>query len=171
MPLPTNPSGYGPMTAGTPISGPTFTQPMQPQPQQQFVFQQPPQMIQPVQNYPNAPVMSIAPVSGRENAIQFPVGVGTELWLVDKMACKIYVKTNSANPREMQEIDFTYVVNQQVQNETVTRAEFDEMKGMMAQMMSMLQSNQHGDQPRKQKSDWKRGNRNDQSDGSSANNG
>lgn len=164
-----NPNGYGPMVANTPITGPTW-QPVQQQYMQQPQFIQPP----PVQNYQNAPVMSIAPVSGRDNAMQFPVGVGTELWLVDKAARKIYIKNNSANPREMQEIDFTYVVNRQNQNDSVSRAEFEDMKNMMAQMMSMMQSSQQPQQEqsqRRQKSDWKRGNRNDQSDGSSANNG
>lgn len=168
MPLPTNPNGYGPMTAGTPITGPTFTQPMQPQ---QFVFQQP-QMIQPAQNYPNAPVMSIAPVSGKENAVQFPVGVGTELWLVDKAAKKIYIKNNSANPREMQELDFEYVAPPQNQNEPVSRSEFEELKGMMGQMMSMMQSGHETNQQRRREPEKNRRRyHDDQSDGSSANNG
>lgn len=164
------------MPANAAITGPTW------QPQQYSQpYQQPIQFNQPQpQNYQNTPVMSIAPVSGESNAAQFPVAVGTELWLVDKAAHKIYIKTNSANPSEMQEIDYTFVVKQQNQNEPVSRSEFEDMKAMMGQMMAMLQQSQQSvtveqntqpQQPRRN-SEWKkRGNRNDQPDGNPANNG
>ena len=139
------------------------------QPSQYPMYQQP-NNFQPQQNYQNTPVMSIAPVSGESNAAQFPVAVGTELWLVDKSAHKIYVKTNSANPSEMQEIDYTFVEKQRNQNEPVSRSEFEDMKAMMGQMMAMLQANQgqhqEPNQPRRNQ-DWKKkgGGRNDQPDG------
>lgn len=143
---------------------------------QQFMQQMPmnQQFVQqPIQNYQsNAPVMSIAPVSGKENAVQFPVGVGTELWLVDKAAKKIYIKNNSANPREMQELDFEYVAPPQNQNEPVSRSEFEELKGMMGQMMSMMQSGHEANQQRRREPEKNRRRyHDDQSDGSSANNG
>lgn len=159
------------MPGGAPISGPTWQPQQFNQPyNQQMQFNQP----QP-QTYQNTPVMSIAPVSGESNAAQFPVAVGTELWLVDKAAHKIYIKTNSANPSEMQEIDYTFVVKQQNQNEPVSRSEFEDMKAMMGQMMAMLQQNQppqaqDPQNPQRQNRDWKKkGNRNDQSDGTAAN--
>lgn len=160
MPMP----NYGTMVANPSITGPTYQQaPYQ-------MYQQPNNFNQ--QNYQSTPVMSIAPVSGESNAAQFPVAVGTELWLVDKAAHKIYVKTNSANPSEMQEIDYTFVVKQQNQNEPVSRSEFEDMKAMMGQMMAMLQAGQQGqqDQQPRRNQDWKkRGGKNDQSDGPAAN--
>lgn len=111
----------------------------------------------PTQTIQQTPVMSIAPVSGEANAAQFPVGVGVELWLVDKNAKKIWVKSNSANPSEMQEIEFEYVVKQQNQNEPVSRSEFEEMKNMMAQMMTMMQTQPRPNQPsRKERREMRR---------------
>lgn len=142
----------------------------QPPARQPFQYQSMPQP----QNYPqqnfqqpiqNTPVMSIAPVSGEANAAQFPVGVGVELWLVDKAAKKIWIKSNSANPREMQEIDFEYVVKQPNQNEPVSRSEFEEMKGMMAQMMTMMQGNPRQNQPsRKERREMRRMNQDEPAD-------
>lgn len=164
------------MPTNAPITGPTW------QPQQfNQPYQQPVQFNQTQpQNYQNTPVMSIAPVSGESNAAQFPVAVGTELWLVDKAAHKIYIKTNSANPSEMQEIDYTFVVKPQNQNEPVSRSEFEDMKAMMGQMMAMLQQNQQpvesersGPPPQRRNQDWKKrgGGRNDQPDGAATNTG
>lgn len=121
----------------------------QPQPQpvgspQQFQTMYPsqPQNFQQQSYQAQPPVMSIAPVRGRENATQFPVAVGTDLYLIDMQEMKLYNKNNPANPREMEEFDISRVVIQENQNEFISRAEFDEMKGMMAQMMAIIQGSQ-----------------------------
>jgi len=102
----------------------------------QNAYQQPqPQMRQ-------SPVMSIAPVRGFDNMIQFPVAVGTDLYLLDLEAMKLYRKCNPTNPREFEEFDLSRVINTENQNEPVSRAELDEMKSMMAQMMNMIQTQQ-----------------------------
>lgn len=123
-------------------------------------------------------VMSIAPTSSRENAQQFPVAVNTDLYIINMDAMKLYLKNNPSNPSEMREFDIVEVVKQEPISDTVTRAEFDEMKSMMSQMMSMMQQNQQQattQSPRPPKNTYngggKRGNHNDQSDGVSANNG
>lgn len=134
----------------------------------QNAYQQPqPQMRQ-------SPVMSIAPVRGFDNMIQFPVAVGTDLYLLDLEAMKLYRKCNPTNPREFEEFDLSRVINTENQNEPVSRAELDEMKSMMAQMMSMIQQNsvaqqtqaepQNNAQPRpnqNQRYNGKRGGRHD----------
>lgn len=115
-----------------------YPQNASPQPQSPFQGQwgQPqPQMHQP-------PVMSIAPVRGFDNMLQFPVAVGTDLYLIDWEAMKLYRKNNPTNPREYDELDLTRVIRNENQNEPVSRAELDEMKSMMAQMMSMIQTQQ-----------------------------
>ena len=115
-----------------------------------------------------SPVMSIAPVRGFENMLQFPVAVGTDLYLLDLEAMKLYRKNNPANPREFEEFDLSRVVKSENQNEPVSRAEVDELKSMMAQMMSMIQGNQQpaeqqiqGQQRPNQKYNGKRGGRHD----------
>lgn len=138
----------------------------------QNAYQQPqPQMRQ-------SPVMSIAPVRGFDNMIQFPVAVGTDLYLLDLEAMKLYRKCNPTNPREFEEFDLSRVINTENQNEPVSRAELDEMKSMMAQMMSMIQSNQQpaeqpiqGQQRPNQKYNGKRGGRHDGSGNVPANDG
>lgn len=134
-------------------------------------FNQAPQMpfqnqFQPQQH--QSPVMSIAPVRGFENMLQFPVAVGTDLYLLDLEAMKLYRKNNPVNPREFEEFDLSRVIKSENQNEPVSRAELDEMKSMMAQMMSMIQSNQQpaeqqikGQQRPNQKYNGKRGGRHD----------
>ena len=144
----------------------------------QNAYQQPqPQMRQ-------SPVMSIAPVRGFDNMIQFPVAVGTDLYLLDLEAMKLYRKCNPTNPREFEEFDLSRVINTENQNEPVSRAELDEMKSMMAQMMSMIQQNsgaqqtqaepQNNVQPRlnqNQRYNGKRGGRHDGSGNVPANDG
>lgn len=144
----------------------------------QNAYQQPqPQMRQ-------SPVMSIAPVRGFDNMIQFPVAVGTDLYLLDLEAMKLYRKCNPTNPREFEEFDLSRVINTENQNEPVSRAELDEMKSMMAQMMSMIQQNsgaqqtqaepQSNTQPRpnqSQRYNGKRGGRHDGSGNVPANDG
>lgn len=161
----------------------SYQQPQPPQPQQQYfgqgLNQMPQQGFQNIQPYGNinpTPVMSIAPVSGEENARQFPLAVGTTLYLVDMSARKLYVKSNSADPRDMQEFDLIDVVKPVNQNEPVSRAEFDDLKTMMAQMMGMMQTansqdsrdqrsdNQRDSVMRQQKqNNGRKGNRHDQS--------
>lgn len=138
----------------------------------QNAYQQPqPQMRQ-------SPVMSIAPVRGFDNMIQFPVAVGTDLYLLDLEAMKLYRKCNPTNPREFEEFDLSRVINTENQNEPVSRAELDEMKSMMAQMMSMIQNSQQpaeqqiqGQQRPNQKYNGKRGGRHDGSGNVPANDG
>lgn len=136
----------------------------------QNAYQQPqPQMRQ-------SPVMSIAPVRGFDNMIQFPVAVGTDLYLLDLEAMKLYRKCNPTNPREFEEFDLSRVINTENQNEPVSRAELDEMKSMMAQMMSMIQQNsgaqqtqaepQSNTQPRPNQSQRYNGKRGGRHDGS-----
>ena len=130
-------------------------------------FQQPQQNQQWQQNYQpqQSRVMSIAPASSRENAQQFPVAVNTDLHLVDWQGMKLYFKNNPANPSEMEEYDLVKVEKKPEPNDTVTRAEIDELKAMMAQMMSTMQSQQHAATPQqKQNYNGKRGNRNDRSE-------
>ncbi|MBR4430977.1 MAG: hypothetical protein IKS75_06740 [Clostridiales bacterium] len=136
-------------------------------------FNQPPQMpfqnqFQPqTQMQHQSPVMSIAPVRGFENMLQFPVAVGTDLYLLDLEAMKLYRKNNPANPREFEEFDLSRVVKSENQNEPVSRAEVDELKSMMAQMMALIQ-----EQPRQnQKFNGKRGGRHDGSGNVPANDG
>lgn len=122
----------------------------------------------------NSRVMSIAPSSSRENAQQFPVAVNTDLYLINMNEMKLYLKNNPQNPSEMREFDIVEVVKQNPVSDTVSRAEFDEMKAMMGQMMEILQGNQNEQQQRPQKNQYnngKRGNRNDQSRGIPADNG
>lgn len=140
-------------------------------------FQQPQQNQQWQQGYqqpqPASRVMSIAPASSRENAQQFPVAVNTDLHLVNWQEMKLYFKNNPANPSEMEEYDLVKVEKQPEPNDAVTRAEIDELKAMMAQMMSSLQI-QHQTDPTqvqnqqqnrtKQNYNGKRGNRNDRSE-------
>lgn len=140
-------------------------------------FQQPQQNQQWQQGYqqpqPASRVMSIAPASSRENAQQFPVAVNTDLHLVNWQEMKLYFKNNPANPSEMEEYDLVKVEKQPEPNDSVTRAEIDELKAMMAQMMSSLQV-QHQTDPTqvqnqqqnrtKQNYNGKRGNRNDRSE-------
>ena len=123
-----------------------------------------------------SPVMSIAPVRGFDNMLQFPVAVGTDLYLLDLEAMKLYRKNNPSNPREFEEFDLTRVIKAENQNEPVSRAELDELKGMMAQMMGMIQGGapQHQEQPRQnqnQRFNGKRGGRNDGSGSVPANDG
>lgn len=132
---------------------------------------QPPQMMM-----NQSRVMSIAPTSSRENAQQFPVAVNTDLYIINMEERKLYLKNNPSNPSEMREFDIIEVVKQEPVSDTVSRAEFDEMKSMMAQMMGILQNNQQEHQnQRPPKNTYngggKRGNRNDQSNGTSADNG
>lgn len=144
----------------------------------QNAYQQPQPQIR------QSPVMSIAPVRGFDNMIQFPVAVGTDLYLLDLEAMKLYRKCNPTNPREFEEFDLSRVINTENQNEPVSRAELDEMKSMMAQMMSMIQQNsgaqqtqaepQNNAQPRpnqNQRYNGKRGGRHDGSNGVPANDG
>lgn len=117
---------------------------------------------QPVQQVPRQMTMSIASIrGGRMVAEQFPVAAGTELWLIDKEASKIYIKSNPMNPAEMQEADFSFIEQPVNQNVPVSRAEFDELKGMMSQMLSTMKERQD----RKKHGDWKRGNRDAESNG------
>lgn len=115
-------------------------------------------------------VMSIAPASSRENAQQFPVAVNTDLYLVNMTEMKLYLKNNPTNPSEMTEFDIVKVEKPEPQSDTVTRAEFDEMKNMMAQMIGLLQTNQNEQRPQKNYN-GKRGGRNDRSDGNAADHG
>lgn len=119
-------------------------------------------------------VMSIAPTSSRENAQQFPVAVNTDLYIINMDAMKLYLKNNPQNPSEMREFDIVEVVKQHELPDTVSRAEFDELKAMMSQMMGMMQTNQNPNQETKKNSYYgggKRGNKNDRSDGAPTNNG
>lgn len=140
-------------------------------------FQQPQQNQQWQQGYqqpqPASRVMSIAPASSRENAQQFPVAVNTDLHLVNWQEMKLYFKNNPANPSEMEEYDLVKVEKQPEPNDAVTRAEIDELKAMMAQMMSTMQAQHQTDpaqvqnqQPNRTKQNYngKRGNRNDRSE-------
>ena len=146
-------------------------------------FQQPQQNQQWQQNYQQpqqSRVMSIAPASSRENAQQFPVAVNTDLHLVNWQEMKLYFKNNPANPSEMEEYDLVKVEKQPEPSDTVTRAEIDELKAMMAQMMNAISAgtaqgpaqtqastpiNQNQQQNRtKQNFNGKRGNRNDRSE-------
>lgn len=159
----------------------SFSQAPQMSFQNQFQPQPQPQMRQ-------SPVMSIAPVRGFDNMIQFPVAVGTDLYLLDLEAMKLYRKCNPTNPREFEEFDLSRVINTENQNEPVSRAELDEMKSMMAQMMSMIQTQQdagasrsgyqqpaeqqiQGQQRPNQKYNGKRGGRHDGSGNVPANDG
>jgi hypothetical protein len=103
--------------------------------------------------------------------LQFPVAVGTDLFLIDLEAMKLYRKNNPMNPREYREFDLTEVLKQQDKNEPVSRAELDEMKAMMAQMMGMLQSKEQRPPQENQNYNGKRGRNNDRSNGNAANNG
>lgn len=140
-------------------------------------FQQPQQNQQWQQGYqqpqPTSRVMSIAPASSRENAQQFPVAVNTDLHLVNWQEMKLYFKNNPANPSEMEEYDLVKVEKQPEPNDSVTRAEIDELKAMMVQMMSSLQVQHQTDptqvqnqQQNRTKPNYngKRGNRNDRSE-------
>lgn len=140
---------------------------------QQFYGNQQNQMMMPAQQniapqpyQPILPTLSIAPVSGEENAIQFPVAAGTELYLIDKTNGMLYMKSNSSNPRDMLKFRLEQIIEEPNQNEPVSRAELDEMKNMMAQMMSMIQNSQKpNEQPEpqgtQQKPYGKRRDRND----------
>lgn len=140
---------------------------------QQFYGNQQNQMMMPAQQniapqpyQPILPTLSIAPVSGEENAIQFPVAAGTELYLIDKTNGMLYMKSNSSNPRDMLKFRLEQIIEEPNQNEPVSRAELDEMKNMMAQMMSMIQNSQKQNeqsepQGTQQKSYGKRRDRND----------
>lgn len=164
MPLPNQ--GFNaaqPGYAWQPNNG-NFMQYQQPQqnPQFQQQFQQP------------SRVMSIAPANSRENAQQFPVAVNTDLYLVNQQEMRLYFKNNPANPSEMVEYELVKVEKQPEPNDAVTRAEIDELKAMMAQMMNAIQQPQapvpssvnqnpmNTNQNRaKQNYGGKRGNRND----------
>lgn len=123
--------------------------------QQAMVPQAQPQM-QPYQ--PILPTLSIAPVSGDENAIQFPVAAGTELYLIDRQNNKLYIKSNSANPRDMLKFNLEPIIEAPPQDDTVSRSEFEEMKGMLSQLMTMVKDNNQ-DQPQNRESDQKNQNR------------
>lgn len=130
------------------------------------------------QMHNQSPVMSIAPVRGFDNMLQFPVAVGTDLYLLDLEGMKLYRKNNPTNPREFEEFDLSRVIKAENQNEPVSRAEVDELKSMMAQMMSMIQSSQQpadqqvqGQQRPNQKYNGKRGGRHDGSGNVPANDG
>ena len=129
-------------------------------------FQQPQMMPQ-----RQSPVMSIAPVSGFDNMLQFPVAAGTDLFLIDLNEMKLYRKNNPMNPREYDEFDLQRIVKEPQQPDTVTRSEFDEMKAMMTQMMGMLQSKEQRPPQENQNYNGKRGRNNDRSNGNAANNG
>lgn len=123
-----------------------------------------------------SPVMSIAPVRGFDNMLQFPVAVGTDLYLLDLEGMKLYRKNNPTNPREFEEFDLSRVIKAENQNEPVSRAELEELKGMMAQMMGMIQGGQAQtqEQPRQnqnQRFNGKRGGRHDGSGNVPANDG
>lgn len=140
-----------------------------------------------LQMHNQSPVMSIAPVRGFDNMLQFPVAVGTDLYLLDLEGMKLYRKNNPTNPREFEEFDLSRVIKAENQNEPVSRAELEELKGMMAQMMGMIQPQQNADasrsgygqaqpqeQPRQnqnQRFNGKRGGRNDGSGSVPANDG
>lgn len=163
MPNPTiYPNGQVQYGAAGPVNyqqTPVTAQPM-PWQAQPMINQQPVQPTLPRQ------VMSIAAIrGGRLVAEQFPVAAGTELWLIDKEANKIYIKTDPMNPSSMIEADYQIAETPQPnQNESVSREEFNELKGMLAQLTSAIQSRPE-QQQKKQKNDWKRGNRDAQSGG------
>ena len=141
-----------------------------PQMQFQNQFQQPQAQMPQHQS----PVMSIAPVRGFENMLQFPVAVGTDLYLLDLEAMKLYRKNNPVNPREFEEFDLSRVIKNENQNEPVSRAEVDELKSMMAQMMTMIQGTQQTAESQSrpnQKFNGKRGGRHDGSGNVPANDG
>lgn len=129
-------------------------------------FQQP----QPVQQNLASRVMSIAPANSREIAQQFPVAVNTDLYLVNRNEMKLYFKCNPANPAEMEEYDLVKVEKQPAQSDVVTRAEVDELRSMMGQMLAMIQGGNQGGKHRP-RNNGKRGNTDDRPDGLSANDG
>ena len=128
-------TGYGPQSIGTPVQNvPQMNYNQYPQGTR---FQQ--TGISQLQ--PALPTLSIAPVSGDENAMQFPVGAGTELYLIDKQNGILFVKSNPSNPRDMAKFRLERIIEEPNPNDPVSRAELDEIKSMMAQMMQMIQSN------------------------------
>lgn len=162
MPMPNPyPNGFVQYPTGGPVNYQQNTATAQPMP-----WPGPQQVQQSV----NRQVMSIAAIrGGRLVAEQFPVAAGTELWLIDKEANKIYIKSDPTNPTSMIEADYQIVETPAPnQNDSVSRAEFDELKGMLAQLTAAV-SARNNDQHKKPKNDWKRGNRDAQSDGVSAN--
>lgn len=164
MPNPNYANGYysnGPVQYGAQTQPhPNFSIPM---------GQSTPMPAQPMPTTGQNPSMSIAAIrGGRLVAEQFPVAAGTELWLIDKEANKIYIKTNPMNPADMREADFVFIEPQVNQNTPVSREEFNELKGMITQLGAMI-TEHRGDQRGKGKNrDWKRGEQHDQSDGVSA---
>lgn len=160
MPMPNPyPNGFVQYPTGGPVNYQQNTSTPQPMP-----WPGPQQVQQSV----NRQVMSIAAIrGGRLVAEQFPVAAGTELWLVDKEAGKIYIKNDPTNPSTMVEADYQIIETPQAnQNEPVSRAEFDELKGLLAQLTAAVQSRP---EQKKQKNDWKRGNRDVGSNGVSTN--
>lgn len=113
-------------------------------------------------------VLSIAPASSRENAQQFPVAVNTDLYLLNRREMKLYFKCNPANPLEMEEYDLVKVEKAPEPSDVVTRAEVDELKTMMGQMLSMIQGNNQQGGKHRSRNNGKRGNQDDRSESFSA---
>ena len=77
----------------------------------------------------------LVPVQGEGGAQMYPVAAGTTVALIDFDACVFWLKTTAPNglPQQMRKFEFKEIVQAVQGNENVvTRAEFDELKKMIA---------------------------------------
>lgn len=114
--------------------------------------QMPTQQFAPVQNmsagYGQAPSgLSIAQVSSEEQVNSYPVAAGNTVLLIDFAHQTFYLKSTNMNgvPMPVQVADWKYRQTQPAQTiqngpDSVSRQEFDELKGMLAQVLSNQQN-------------------------------
>lgn len=92
-----------------------------------------PNMFTPSQQTQNQ--IMLVPVQGEGGAQMYPVAAGTTVALIDFDACIFWLKTTAPNglPQQMRKFEFKEIVQATQGNENVvTRAEFDELKKMIA---------------------------------------
>lgn len=114
--------------------------------------QMPAQQFTPMQNVASSFVqapsgLSIAQVNSEEQVNSYPVAAGNTVLLIDFAHQTFYLKSTNMNgvPMPVQTADWKYRQTapvQTIQNEpnSVTRQEFDELKGMLAQVLSNQQN-------------------------------
>lgn len=92
-----------------------------------------PNMFTPNQQVQNQ--IMLVPVQGEGGAHMYPVAAGTTVALIDFDSCVFWLKTTAPNglPQQMRKFEFKEIVQAVQGNENVvTRAEFDELKKMIA---------------------------------------
>lgn len=140
------------------------------------------QMMQPHQNFSQQFGLSIAQIDNPSQVDNYAVAAGNTVLLIDFTHKVFYLKSTNVNgvPMPVQIADWDYrpqpqqtISVSQNQNDanTVSRQEFDELKALLTQTLSAIQSNNRVNQNSRYNGSKRGGNQNGQSGNDSANNG